>query len=117
MLLKKFLVGLLLFSFVMHHTSVVCISVPAEKIVEEEKPQVIIVVQPIIEKEPVEYKDYSYIPDLTQKELFDTIIELTKYKMYLATSSHVVTTRLALSLSACLRLSRRISIQHGGRGA
>ena len=82
MLMKKFLVGLLLFSFTMHHTSVVCTSTTTEKIVEE-KPQVIIVVQPIIEKEPVEYKDYSYIPDLTQKELFDIIIELTKYKMYL----------------------------------
>ena len=81
MLLKRFLIGIILLSFMFHHSTVVC-SAPNQSACTEQ-------IQNLSVKEnqsnyiTIEYSTYFYLSSLTENELSTTIEEISTYIHYL----------------------------------
>ena len=84
MLFKRCLISLLLIGLTLNNNTLVCVSAPAveeESIIQEE-----LITEEVLEiKEPKQFVDYKYIPDIPEKDLQKYIKELKDYKNNLET--------------------------------
>lgn len=102
MLLKRIVIGIFLLSAILNHGALVC-SVPVEDIViqettvEETQTPTEVETEPEPETEPpiiIEYREYSYVSNLSENDLYLMIEEIIDYIDYLESFSIDSTTLL-----------------------